>query len=168
MAPLDPDTAPVTDEPLASTPGLPASDDGYDFAGATFDLSDDADREVLCFILSQALFGEATGVYCGRSLYAARSLEAARFYTRQARQELGHLQLFADIFRALDLTPMPPHWVIRLLSSHNNYYPLKVLMEHAIGEGRNPVLLRENFDHARQRLKDSAGSEAVRTKPFLP
>lgn len=109
--------------------------DGYDFGGATFDLSDPADREILQFILSQALFGEATGVYCGRSLYAARSLEAARFYTRQARQELGHLQLFADIFRELDLTPRPPHWVIKLLSSHNNYYPLKVLMEHAIGEG---------------------------------
>jgi hypothetical protein len=108
---------------------------GYDFGGATFDLNDPADREVLRFILSQALFGEATGVYCGRSLYAARSLEAARFYTRQARQELGHLQLFADIFRTLDLTPAPPHWVIRLLSSHNDYYPLKVLMEHAIGEG---------------------------------
>lgn len=110
-------------------------DDGYDFKGASFDLNDAGDREVLCFILSQALFGEATGVYCGRSLYAARSLEAARFYTRQARQELGHLQLFADIFRALELEPMPPHWVIRLLSAHNNYYPLKVLMEHAIGEG---------------------------------
>jgi len=139
VASIDPDTATVTDEPLASTPGVPAlaadDVDGYDFAGATFDLSDESDREVLCFILSQALFGEATGVYCGRSLYAARSLEAARFYTRQARQELGHLQLFADIFRALDLTPVPPHWVIRLLSSHNNYYPLKVLMEHAIGEG---------------------------------
>lgn len=108
---------------------------GYDFKGATFDLQDAGDREILCFILSQALFGEATGVYCGRSLYSARSLEAARFYTRQARQELGHLQLFADIFRALELEPVPPHWVIRLLSSHNNYYPLKVLMEHAIGEG---------------------------------
>jgi hypothetical protein len=109
--------------------------DGYDFKGATFDLDDAGDREVLRFILSQALFGEATGVYCGRSLYSARSLEAARFYTRQARQELGHLQLFADIFRTLELEPMSPHWVIRLLSSHNNYYPLKVLMEHAIGEG---------------------------------
>jgi hypothetical protein len=112
-----------------------AESDGYDFGGACFDLNDAADREILCFILSQALFGEATGVYCGRSLYAARSLEAARFYTRQARQELGHLQLFADIFRELGLTPVQPHWVIRLLSSHNNYYPLKVLMEHAIGEG---------------------------------
>jgi hypothetical protein len=112
-----------------------AGHDGYDFKGATFDLNDAGDRQVLCFILSQALFGEATGVYCGRSLYSARSLEAARFYTRQARQELGHLQLFADIFRELELTPVPPHWVIRLLSSHNNYYPLKVLMEHAIGEG---------------------------------
>jgi hypothetical protein len=126
------DAAP-TDAALETQAG--ESDAGYDFKGATFDLNDTGDRQVLCFILSQALFGEATGVYCGRSLYSARSLEAARFYTRQARQELGHLQLFADIFRELELTPVAPHWVIRLLSSHNNYYPLKVLMEHAIGEG---------------------------------
>ncbi len=33
------------------------------------------------------------------------------------------------------MKPMPAHWVVKLLSSHNNYYPLKVLMEHAIGEG---------------------------------
>jgi hypothetical protein len=125
-----------TTEPSDASAALAEdTSDGYDFKGATFDLSDAGDRELLCFILSQALFGEATGVYCGRSLYSARSLEAARFYTRQARQELGHLQLFADIFRTLELTPVPPHWVIRLLSSHNNYYPLKVLMEHAIGEG---------------------------------
>jgi hypothetical protein len=136
------DAAPVNTASLRSADpdaalalGESGSADGYDFNGATFDLNDAGDREVLCFILSQALFGEATGVYCGRSLYSARSLEAARFYTRQARQELGHLQLFADIFRELGLTPVEPHWVIRLLSSHNNYYPLKVLMEHAIGEG---------------------------------
>lgn len=107
----------------------------YDFGGAKFDLNDPADREILRFILSQALYGEATGVYCGKSLYSAGSLEAARFYLRQAKQELAHLQLFADIFRALDMEPLPAHWVIKLLSSHNNYYPLKVLMEHAIGEG---------------------------------
>jgi len=124
-----------------TTPSAEAAEDaeapaaGYDFGGATFDLDDARDREILRFILSQALFGEATGVYCGRSLYSARSLEAARFYVRQARQELGHLQLFADIFRDLGLVPMPPHWVIRLLSAHNNYYPLKVLLEHAVGEG---------------------------------
>lgn len=109
--------------------------DSYDFGGATFDLGSERDREIVRFILSQALYGEATGVYCGRSLYAARSLEAAEFYARQARQELAHLRLFADIFRALDLDPMPGHWVVRLLASHNDYYPLKVLLEHAIGEG---------------------------------
>jgi hypothetical protein len=107
----------------------------YDFQGATFDLGSERDREIVRFVLSQALFGEATGVYCGRSLYAARSLEAAEFYVRQARQELAHLRLFADIFRALDMTPLPAHWVIRLLSSHNDYYPLKVFLEHAVGEG---------------------------------
>jgi hypothetical protein len=109
--------------------------DGYDFGDARFDLNDAQDREILRFILSQALYGEATGVYCGKSLYSAGSLEAAKFYLRQAKQELAHLQLFADIFRSLELEPLPAHWVIRLLSSHNNYYPLKVLMEHAIGEG---------------------------------
>jgi hypothetical protein len=107
----------------------------YDFGGAVFDLSDEKDRDIVRFILSQALFGEATGVYCGRSLYAARSLEAAEFYVRQARQELAHLKLFAEIFRALELRPLPAHWVIRLLSSHNDYYPLKVFLEHAVGEG---------------------------------
>lgn len=109
--------------------------DSYDFGGATFDLASPTDREIVRFILSQALYGEATGVFCGRSLYAARSLEAAEFYARQARQELAHLRLFADIFRALDLQPMPGHWVVRLLATHNDYYPLKVLLEHAIGEG---------------------------------
>lgn len=108
---------------------------GFDFGGARFDLSNSRDREILRFVLSQALYGEATGVYCGRSLYAARTLEAAQFYVRQARQELNHLLLFADVFRALDLKPEPAHWVIRVLAAHNDYYPLKVLMEHALGEG---------------------------------
>src|SRR6185503_14363566 len=97
-----------------------------------FDLADPADREIVRFGLSQALYGEATGVYCGRSLYAARSLEAARFYVRQAKQELAHLELFADVFRILEMKPDRAHWLIRALSAHNDYYPLKVLMEHAI------------------------------------
>jgi hypothetical protein len=112
-----------------------AIEPSYDFGGARFDLEDPTDREIVRFMLSQALFGEATGVYCGKSLYAARSLEAAKFYVRQAKQELAHLELFAEIFRQLGLEPVEPHWVVRLLSSHNNYYPFKVLMEHAIGEG---------------------------------
>lgn len=58
-------------------------DPDYDFGGACFDLDTPEDREIVRFILSQALFGEATGVYCGKSLYAAGSLEAARFYVRQ-------------------------------------------------------------------------------------
>lgn len=111
------------------------ADDGYDFGNARFDLDAPADRALIRFILSQALFGEATGVYCGKSLYQARSLEAARFYVRQARQELNHLELFAEIFRALDMEPERAHWVVRLFSAHNSYYPLKVLLEHALGEG---------------------------------
>lgn len=107
----------------------------FDFGDARFDFDRPEDRDLLTFVLSQALYGEATGVYCGRSLYNAGSLEAAHFYVRQARQELAHLGLFADIFRLLELTPEPPHWAVRALSAHNDYYPLKVLMEHALGEG---------------------------------
>src|SRR5262245_54158923 len=90
------------EQPARSGPGavITRTDDpDYDFGGATFDLTKDEDREIVRFILSQALFGEATGVYCGKSLYAAGTLEAARFYVRQAKQELAHLSLFADIFR---------------------------------------------------------------------
>jgi hypothetical protein len=138
---LLPETAleePERPRPAGAAPreiALASHDAVYDFGGARFDLSNEFDREVVRFVLSQALYGEATGVYCGKSLYAAGSLEAARFYVRQARQELNHLQLFADIFRLLDMEPLPAHWVIRALSAHNNYYPLKVLMEHALGEG---------------------------------
>jgi hypothetical protein len=116
--------------PAETAPGPPP----FDFGGARFDLDAPRDREILRFILSQALYGEATGVYCGKSLYAARSLEAAFFYVRQASQELGHLMSFADVFRMLDLAPSPPHRIVRWLSAHNNYYPLKVFMEHAVGE----------------------------------
>lgn len=119
----------------AESTTLVSESEGFDFGGARFDFDDPRDRRILAFILSQALYGEATGVYCGLSLYSARSLEAAQFYVRQARQELAHLKLFAEMFRQLDLHPLPGHWVLRLLSSHNHYYPLKVLMEHAIGEG---------------------------------
>lgn len=113
----------------------PLAEPGYDFKGATFDLTLEGDRQIVRFILSQALYGEATGVYCGKSLYSAGSLEAARFYLRQAKQELNHLGTFAEIFRILELEPEPAHWVVKLLASHNNYYPLKVMMEHALGEG---------------------------------
>jgi hypothetical protein len=112
-----------------------AAADAYDFGTARFDLHAPGDREILAFVLSQVLYGEATAVYCGKSIYSAVSLKAAHFYVRQARQEFAHLKLFADIARELELTPSDGHWVLKLLSSHNNYYPLKVLAEHALGEG---------------------------------
>lgn len=130
--------AEITPDPASSHvehPLEPQIETGYDFGGARFNLNDPGDREIVRFILSQALYGEATGVYCGKSLYAAESLEAAQFYVRQARQELAHLRLFATIFRDLGLTPVRAHWALKVLSAHNNYYPLKVLMEHAVGEG---------------------------------
>lgn len=122
-----------TQEPWNAENVLPRA--AFNFGAYKLRLDNPKDRELLQFVLSQALYGEATGVYCGKSLYAAVSLEAARFYVRQARQELNHLELFAEIFRRLELQPLPAHWTVKLLSAHNNYYPLKVLMEHALGEG---------------------------------
>lgn len=134
---LTPERAPSDGGSTGVNPAVPSDTEfpGFDFGTARFNLYDPGDREIVRFILSQALYGEATGVYCGKSLYAARSLEAAQFYVRQARQELAHLRLFAEILRDLELEPLEGHWALKLLSSHNNYYPLKVLMEHAIGEG---------------------------------
>ncbi len=134
-SPPDTDFGEVTPDASADASTDASASAGYDFGDARFDLDKKSDREILRFILSQALYGEATGVYCGKSLFAARSLEAAQFYVRQARQELAHLRLFADIMKELELEPLPGHWVLRLMSSHNSYYPLKVLLEHAIGEG---------------------------------
>jgi hypothetical protein len=112
-----------------------SEEETFDFQGARFELHKAQDREILTFVFSQALYGEATGVFCGMSLYSAQSLEASKFYIRQAHQEMNHLRLFADIMKSLELKPTNGHWVLRLLSSHNHYYPLKVFMEHAIGEG---------------------------------
>lgn len=134
----------------------------FDFGDVRFDFNAEADRRLLTFILSQALYGEATGVFCGRSLYTAYSLEAAHFYARQARQELNHLTLFAEIFRSLELTPEPAHWTVRALASHNDYYPLKVLMEHALGEGMVLDIFR---DVLLQTLpEDDPRSEGIRKK----
>ena len=110
-------------------------EDSFDFGGAQFDIHKKEDRDILTFLFSQALYGEATGVFCGMSLYAAQSLEASKFYIGQAHQEMNHLRLFAKIMKTLELQPTKGHWVLRILSSHNHYYPLKVFMEHAIGEG---------------------------------
>jgi hypothetical protein len=77
------------------------------------------------------------------SLYSATSLPAAEFYIRQAKQEFSHLKSFASIFRLLTLSPEPPHASVRFLSTHNTYYPLKVFLEHALGETMVLLTLRE-------------------------
>jgi hypothetical protein len=57
----------------------------FDFGGATLDLEDARDRALLQFVLSQALYGEATGVYCGKSLYACRWRRRASMCGRRGR-----------------------------------------------------------------------------------
>lgn len=105
----------------------------FDVATARFDL--DRDRELLTWIFSQALFGEATGCYCGASLYTAPDIESATFLSRQAVEEFAHFRNFLKIFRLLGTRPQPPHPVIRMLTSHEPVWEHHVCLEMAIGEG---------------------------------
>ena len=56
-----------------------SEEESFDFEGAQFDIHKKEDRDILTFLFSQALYGEATGVFCGMSLYSAQSLEESKF-----------------------------------------------------------------------------------------
>lgn len=105
----------------------------FDFKGAKFRLPED--RELLGWIFSQSLFGEATGCYCGAALYGAPDVEAATFLSRQAVEEFSHFRQFLRIFQMLELRPSPPHPIMRFLTSHETLWDHHVTLEMAVGEG---------------------------------
>jgi len=105
----------------------------YDFGGARFDV--ERDREMLSWIFSQSLFGEATGCYCGAALYGAPDVEAATFLARQAVEEFSHFRQFLRIFQILGTRPAAPHPIMRFLTSHEPLWDHHVTLEMAIGEG---------------------------------
>lgn len=105
----------------------------FDFQGATFDL--ERDKTLLGWILSQALFGESTGCYCGAALYAAPDVAAATFLSRQALEEFQHFKQFLGIFQRLGIQPVKPHPIMKFLTTHETLWDHHVTLEMAVGEG---------------------------------
>lgn len=105
----------------------------FDVGTARFDL--EKDKEILSWVMSQALFGEATGCYCGATLYTAPDIDAATFLSRQAVEEFAHFRNFLKIFKILGTKPQPPNGVIKFLTGHETLWDHHVALEMAIGEG---------------------------------
>lgn len=107
----------------------------FDFGGARFDARRDA--AALGWIMNQFLYGEVTGIQCGHWLYEAPDLDAARFFARQAVEELQHVDNFLRILALLGEKPARAHPVVRFLSSGMMpaTFEEHVCLEMAQGEG---------------------------------
>jgi len=87
----------------------------FDFRGAQ--LHPERDARLLAWVMNQFLYGEVTGIQCGRWLYDAPDLEAARFFSRQAVEEFQHVENFLRILEILGEPPAPAHRMVRFLST---------------------------------------------------
>jgi hypothetical protein len=107
----------------------------FDFGGARLDA--ERDRDVLQWMFNQFLYGEVTGIQVGHWLYAAPTLDAARFLARQAVEELQHVDNFLKIMSMLGLEPSPPHRAIRFLATGmmGDSWAEHCALEMAAGEG---------------------------------
>ena len=95
------------------------------------------DQALLGWIFNQFLYGEVTGIQCGHWLYNAPDLEAARFLSRQAVEEMQHVDNFVKILGLLGSTPHKPHAVMRFLATGmmGGDWAEHVALEMAQGEG---------------------------------
>jgi hypothetical protein len=107
----------------------------FDFRGARLDPSRDA--RLLAWVMNQFLYGEVSGIQCGRWLYDAPDLEAARFFSRQAVEEFQHVENFLRILELLGEAPAPAHRMVRFLSTGMMpaSFEEHVCLEMALGEG---------------------------------
>jgi hypothetical protein len=107
----------------------------YDFGGAR--LEAERDRKLLAWVMNQFLYGEVSGIQCGRWLYDAPDLEAARFFSRQAVEEFQHVDNFLKILELLGERPAPAHRLVRFLSTGMmpGSFEEHVCLEMALGEG---------------------------------
>ena len=107
----------------------------YDFGGAR--LHPESDRALLAWVMNQFLYGEVSGIQCGRWLYDAPDLEAARFFSRQAVEEFQHVDNFLKILELLGERPAPAHRLVRFLSTGMmpGSFEEHVCLEMALGEG---------------------------------
>jgi hypothetical protein len=107
----------------------------FDFGGAR--LHPEPDRKLLAWVMNQFLYGEVSGIQCGRWLYDAPDLEAARFFARQAVEEFQHVDNFLKILELLGEPPAPAHRLVRFLSTGMMpaSFEEHVCLEMALGEG---------------------------------
>ncbi|MFN2547082.1 MAG: ferritin-like domain-containing protein [Myxococcales bacterium] len=107
----------------------------FDFGGARLDPA--SDRKLLAWMMNQFLYGEVTGIQCGRWLYDAPDLEAARFFSRQAVEEFQHVDNFLRILEVLGEHPAPAHPMVRFLTTGMMpaSFQEHVCLEMALGEG---------------------------------
>lgn len=134
----------------------------YDFGGARLDPV--RDRDLLQFVFSQYLYGEITGIQVGHWLYSAPDLAAARFLAKQAVEEMQHVGNFLRIFELLDLSPEPPHPLVRFLATGmmGGDWPQHVATEMALGEGFVLTTMYAVLDTLDQREIQTILSRAVR------
>lgn len=109
----------------------------FDFKGARFDVSSEADRRLLAWVFDQFLYGEVTGIQCGWWLYRAPHLDAAVFLARQAGEEFSHVRRFLKIISLLKERPGKAHRAVRFLSTGmmGHTWGEHVAIEMALGEG---------------------------------
>src|SRR5256885_8395634 len=107
----------------------------FDWSGARLHVAHD--RAVLGWVMNQFLYGEVTGIQCGHWLYAAPDLDAARFFARQAVEEVQHVDNFLRILDLLGEKPAAPHRGVRFLSTGMmpSNFEEHVCLEMALGEG---------------------------------
>jgi len=107
----------------------------FDFRGARLDPV--RDKKVLVWMMDQFLYGEVTGIQCGRWLYDAPDLDAARFFSRQAVEEFQHVDNFVRILGLLGESPSPAHPMVRFLTTGMMpaSFEEHVCLEMALGEG---------------------------------
>src|SRR5687767_5460616 len=108
----------------------------YDFQGARLDPV--ADKKFLGWAFNQCLYGEVTGIQVGHWLYDAPDLAAARFFARQAVEEMQHVDNFLAILRMLDEPAKKPHFALRFLATGmmGQSFEEHVMIEMAMGEGQ--------------------------------
>ena len=107
----------------------------FDFGGAQLDPV--RDRKVLAWVMNQFLYGEVSGIQCGRWLYDAPDVAAARFFSRQAVEEFQHVDNFVRILDLLGEKPARAHPMVRFLSTGMmpGTFAEHVCLEMALGEG---------------------------------
>src|SRR5258708_4062029 len=107
----------------------------FDFRGARLDPA--RDRKLLGCRMNQFRYGEVTGIQCGRWLYDAPDLEAARFFSRQAVEEFQHVDNFVRILSLLGEAPAKANPIVRFLTTGMmpGSFAEHVCLEMALGEG---------------------------------